>query len=59
MLLMKPVDYLTNEEKFIYQTIKSDLKFCQNKRDLKLIENKLDVLLARAIKRYKKINMSS
>lgn len=56
---MKPVDYLTNEEKFIYQTIKSDLKFCQNKRDLKLIENKLDVLLARAIKRYKKINMSS
>ncbi|MCA1054285.1 hypothetical protein LCM10_04735 [Rossellomorea aquimaris] len=51
-----PMNYLTNEEKFIFKSIKQDIKHCKTTREIKLLESKLDVLLERAITRYRRIN---
>ncbi|QOY34723.1 hypothetical protein AWH56_018620 [Anaerobacillus isosaccharinicus] len=50
---MKPIDYLTSDENFIYKCIKDDIKNCKNINDLKLLESKLDVLLERSISRFR------
>lgn len=51
---MRPIEYLSKEEKFIYNSVKEDIKKCTNKKQLEILEKTLDELLVRSIKRYRK-----
>lgn len=44
-LSMKPIDYLTNKEKYVLKKIQEDLSKGHGKEDLRLLESMLDELL--------------
>jgi hypothetical protein len=48
---MKPLNYLTKEEKFIWRSIKEDIKHCSNVEELRILEKTLDELLERGVRR--------
>lgn len=53
---MRPIEYLTVEELFIYQSVKRDLKCVKSKKEIEVIEKVLDGLFERAISRYREVN---
>ena len=51
---MKPVDYLTKEEKSILSYLKEGIHKCETVEDLRLLEEVLDSLLTKSVRRYQK-----
>lgn len=49
---MRPIDYFTESEKFLYRTIRRDLPKSKSLKEVAILERNLDILLEKAISRY-------